>query len=519
MSKAGNKRAIKIGKYISGLRGEKYTQAKLAALVDERLKKTDGDSLCANTVSEWERGNSIPSLEHIKALADIFGKTMAEIWEGEDLNADFYDKYITADSGWWNKYETNELFEIKNSQAVLIRKRIQVLIKKRLSSDLTGKEGKEFEFLFRHFFEVSDYGWEYIDADIEDKYNAFIFAFYKKNREIKDCTENEKYWEVRKLLTEGNDLFFAQQRICDMERSENTVKWFEVLEDWQKDYLLMSFSEQLPLDAEIEKYYCMDLEEYERENGEYDKDRIIKDCIRKIILKGACLNTSFLRHKKKVVKERRIIDRMEELYELCLKPLEIIVAGDNESAVYRIENNAKNRFLVRYYHSLRSAHKRHYSLPKEYDEAEELYKWFNENETVPDSTYEEIAKKIGADTNKKRKYWVDKVKKFSNIDETFAEMKNKEIEVKNGVRELQELLHKLQMGEKIYDEVTYEKVGAEMSLYDYAEEIKNDMNFAEYNAHRDKNKTKDLLKDLDILSFEEIKEKYFNVGSEANEYK
>ena|GEM_PF-6223757 len=66
---------MKLGEKIKALRKGKYTQEKLAELIDVHV----------NTLLRWERGERIPTADKLKALADVLGTTPSELLSSDDV--------------------------------------------------------------------------------------------------------------------------------------------------------------------------------------------------------------------------------------------------------------------------------------------------------------------------------------------------------------------------------------------------------------------------------------------------
>lgn len=175
------------------------------------------------------------------------------------------------------------------------------------------------------------------------------------------------------------------------------------------------------------------------EHSNYKKKR---NEMKYLINHGATYNNFFLNFKQKKVEDRRIIDRLEELYNLCLKPIEIAVQDpeSNEWKTVKVENTVKNRFLNNYYFNL----SRFLRLKKEtdasYSDLQNVYDYFINHEEIEDETRRRIAKLEKIDTNKKRKYWMADYKQRVEYEENlFNQYKEKENKIKEGLKEINKL--------------------------------------------------------------------------------
>lgn len=240
----------------------------------------------------------------------------------------------------------------------------------------------------------------------------------------------------------------------------------------------------------------------------------VKSEMKELITHGASINKYFFNVKKGYYETHRIIDRLEELYNLCLKPIEVhLVDEEGKINAYKIENNAKNRFLNKYYFSLRGCLKG-YGCGNDYSDIDEIYKWFNTHDEVPEEYYLEEAKKHNIDINQDKKYWMADVKRLdSSLEKCLNEYKAIEKSIAEGLIEIDKLKEMLQSGEKEYKIHKYEIIGGtdEESIRDYIEFWKSKIDYNEYLKGRDRDLTKELLSDLDKLSLEEIKGKYFEM--------
>ena len=133
--------------------------------------------------------------------------------------------------------------------------------------------------------------------------------------------------------------------------------------------------------------------------------------------------------------------------------------------------------------------------------------------------YIKLAKLNNIDINRDEKYWMADLKYRERVFDTFDKYKKYEKEISEGLEEIKKLKSLLESGEKEYQVVTYESIGGndEDSIRDYIEYWKSDMDYNEFLKFRNKELTNTLLKDLDVLSLEEIKNKYFKEEVIENE--
>lgn len=510
---------LKVGKYLKELRLNKKKEEGHASfskddLANEFIKNEQEISI--NAITEWENGKSLPSLENLKILSEIYNKTLDEILDGEDLFVgNFEEKYFIHNQSWLSKYSANNLYQIGKEQIKLITARFKELLVIRLKRLFTTNEENEFEFLFRNYYNLSQYGEEYSKLEINDHYLQFKDALNDLVSEIRNMSLEEKYWEVQKLYCEKDIIQFTfRSDMYDLNNVPIIVERLKNIEDWQKDMLLAMFQNIEPHGDNPGKYGAKHYKKYEETRGVYDHERDIKNNIRKLIKYGACINKYYLNVKKESIETKRIIDRVQELFDLCLKPIEVTIRKNGKNETYLIENNEKNRFINSYYCYLRYSLKRIGNDEGMYEDIDALFAWFLSKDKINKDDYLKIAKEYKIDINNyEEKYWISEVKQQSQIDVWFYKFKEKEREIASGLIELKELKSKLDRGEIEYFEKKYEIIGGdnESSIRKYIQWINTKMDYSEYIKCRNKQLTKQLLSDLDILSLDEIKNKYFKV--------
>lgn len=521
---------IKIGNYLKELRknkrrvdGKPFTQSDLADALSAA-----GLDVSINGINEWETGKSLPSPEKLNFLSKVYNKTIDEILEGEDCNDIDYKKvYFIADPYWASKLGNDDsIFPKNQTQLLEIYNRFRELSKIVINRPLTTNEEKEFRFLFEHFYTLTDYHENYCKIKANNPYLRFIDSINNMRNEVRNMTDDEKYWEIQKLYSEIDDnnyRFSHWRNMDDLVLNEEVYpgvvyikKRFDALDDWQKDMFLAMFQNIEGYDREPDRWSSEHLKRFEEQNGEYDHDKRIKDEMKYLINHGAAYNSFFLNFKQKKVEDRRIIDRLEELYNLCSKPIEIAVQDhdSNEWKTVKVENTVKNRFLNNYYFNLSSLLRLREKTDASYSDLQEVYDYFINHEEIDDETRLRIAKLENIDTNKERKYWMADYKQRVGYEENlFNQYKEKENKIKEGLKEINKLEGMLKLGEKYYQYESIEIVGGtdEKSIRDYIEYWKSNIDYEEYLKSRDFKKTKELLKDLDYLSLQEVKNKYFDM--------
>ena len=505
----------RVGKYLKSLRLEKKRERDGKSFSQDDLANEINISI--NAIAEWESGASLPSYDKLEQLVKIFNKSIDELLDGESrINVDYSNKYFTSNPHWYmdSKYKDNS-YQIRNEQINLITKTFKKLLMTRIKRLLTANEEDEFKFLFNNFYSLSNYAKEHSDINSNDDYLKFKYTLDDTLSKMKAKSSNEKYWEIQKLFSENKYLWFTfRSDVHDLRYSNILKERFKNIENWQKDMLLAMFQNIEPSNSDPEKYGSNYLKKYEETFGESDHELNVKSIIKDLINRGACINPFFLNVYKEELVTHRIIDRMQELYDLCLKPIEIqIMDENNKQKCYLIENNLKNRFITNYYLNLELQLKIFRHSNDRFDNFEKIYNWFINNDEIPDNTYKEIAKDLGLDTSQDKKYWISDVKNISALEILFKKYKEIEKNISNGLIELNELKSKLDKGETEYTEKKLHIIGGdnEESIRKYIEHLKIEIDYSKYTKSRDFKLTTELLNNIDSLSLKEIKDKYFKM--------
>lgn len=504
----------KVGSYLKTLRlskknskGKSFTQDDLA----DEFEKNGWRDLSINAIALWESGKVLPNLDKLEILSKIYGRSIDEILDGEDESTvDYFDKYFIAKKDWLSKFSVDNLYQLRNEQIKLITIRFKKLIKLRMNRNFTRNEESEFKFLFDHFYRVSDYAVEICNVETEeDEYqifkNALVFVLLKN----KNNSSEEKYWEIQKLYLESDELRFGFVRdVADLQGVPIIQERFNELEIWQKDLLLAMFQHITPFEENADKYGAAYLKRYEARNGEFIPGEKHKKEIIALIKCGAMLNRNFLNVNLKTSKSIRIIDRLKELYDYCLKPIEVNIREDSKNKTYLIENNAKNRFINNYYFEFKNLIN---GLDDSYDDLDDLYRLVSDNSEIPENVYLKISKKEKIDTNRERKYWLADLKLRSPIIDSFSKYKKNEKKIVDGLNEIEELKAKLANGERYVIHENEPTTIDEKLLFTQLNNAKVKLSYEQFLNGRDKKLTNDLLKEIDSLNLTTIREKYFRV--------
>ena len=325
-------------------------------------------------------------------------------------------------------------------------------------------------------------------------------------------SKEEKYGEIQKFFY--NDYFnsFDIGYYLDMMNERKKIKEiFDDFEDWQKD-MFLAMIQNIDFVNDPINYGAQFYQDYEKKYGDFNREKEVKIHIRKMIEHGACINKFFLNFKKRYKEKIRIIDRLEYLYNKCLKPLMVFIDNrEEDNDKYKIENNLKNRFLNKYYFNLKETLKEYDPLEETYADIDELFDLFKNNETIPDDVYLQLANRYKIDTKTEKKYWMAEVDRRTPFVEYFNKYKEQEKEIEYGIKEIEAIKSLLTDGDIFYYEEIEELFGGtdKKSIIIFIDHCRRGIDYNQYLGYRDKELTQKLLNDLDKLSLTEIRNKYF----------
>ncbi|PWM70709.1 MAG: hypothetical protein DBX59_10520 [Bacillota bacterium] len=142
----------KFGKILKQLRKDKKLSQNEFAY---EMSVQYGRELEDGTISKWECGKSIPEIALIEDIADFYQITVDEIMNGQ-YKAEFNlkEKYFIYNDDWCSKYSPDDLYNIREEQELLIETRFKELLMKMVGIGLTVSEDKEFDFLVIHFYRI-----------------------------------------------------------------------------------------------------------------------------------------------------------------------------------------------------------------------------------------------------------------------------------------------------------------------------------------------------------------------------
>ncbi len=499
---------LKMGQFIRDLRKEvEMSQEDLSQEFDKRHL-----TVSKKGISEWENGKTIPNIENLRELADLFNVTIDEILDGERRNdVDLNKKYFISDPNWTTEYyeKGEKLFDLNQKQIIEIVATFNGLLEKRVQRELTFSEEKEFRFLFEHFYKLTGYDPNNEESEGINTYLAFKSAVRTCLSKMTDMSDDEKIFEIRKMIRPNNEIEFHFGHICDEvpEKDGYFDQRFRSLDFWEKDMILAVLQKEWPTVLRPNTRSTRSLKDYEKTKGkEYNEETIVKSIIRYLIENGACLNRRYMNSIVREKKEYRIIDRVEKLYALCKRPIECpVIMKNGETKRYVLDNTKRNRFFGDYWFKLRL----YFSYSPE-----ELYQLFCDNEILTDEMTYDLAKEHHIDTDQERKYLMADIYGLRiNVMDKWKECHDKEKAIQNGEIELERLVGMLKNGAIYEDEIVERVIGGNDSkeITDYCYYWNRDMTRESLMNSRMVKETEELLDNLDVLSLNEIREKYFRM--------
>ena len=499
---------IKVGKFLKSLREQKGKKQFQVAIDLEG----HGIKVSDKTVAKWEKGN-FPDLDKLGIIAEYYGVKVSDILHGEVYTQqNFEKKYFIVNDEWMHNCHPDELYQTRVDQERIIKARVKKLLIELIEKkSLTAMQNDELSFLLDKFYSISDYAINInneLENDDETQVKLLRFEIYREILSMHDSTVDEIYWEIKKFFNYNRRATFRDVRGYETNIAM-TEKLLNELEDWEKDLLLAQVQTQ-----NISGYY--DKLTYLRDYGiDYDEEQITKEGIKLLIKCGAKLNKSLLGYTLRRYEHYSIIDRMETLQaEINTKRLVSQYDNDNECIeLFWTENNQKSR-LIDLYYMINCNRKDDGKLS-----LGETYKLFMNNDEFPKKLlFDRYKKFIKPDMSlKEQELYVERM----GVGEisTWRKYKEQEERIENIRPELIELEDKWNAGERIgtveYEEWVGEKDG-ELTEGDILLRLAQ-MTYTQYTESRDTKLTEKLLTEIDMLSLDEIRQKYFPVEERYEE--
>lgn len=441
-----------IGNFLKSLRKEKkLTQIQLS---------NEFDCIYSDaTISKWEKGLSVPNIDDLKRLAEYFNVSVDEILNGtryEDVN--FEKKYFIYNNDWMSCYNPNDLYNIREEQELLIETRFKELLMKMVSEGLSLPEDKEFDFIVTHFYKIFLPAIECIDE------KAYRNSFIEECAWIDDINDS-----AHDVLFGGlSDIKFEIYKQAALMHNSTIEEKF-----WEANKKFVFSKRQNIWDDINNVIEDRETELKNRLGALYDVDKdIILACFQKINV----VNTLAIGGSRgKELYENKYGCKYDE-EQLTKRAIKLL-----------IECGAKlNKVFLGYWKVVTWKH-------SVIDELEHIHKRYKESLLVP------------VCENGRYHYFI-----VDNIEKNRAKLGIKyenELFDENDYKELEKRLY---AGEKIIlKPYTWASASGEGDAFIYARKQMLNMSLEAYNESRNNKMTEELLENLDSLSLEAIREKYF----------
>lgn len=252
----------KFGSFLKQLRKDKKLSQNEFA---DKMSELYGRELEDGTISKWECGKSIPEISLIEDIADFYHVSVDEILNGQySYDIKLMEKYFICDNQWHTRFtESDNLYEIREEQELLIESRFKELLKKMVDVGLTVSEDREFDFIAMHFYRIflpavnckndeiyrsSGLGiCEWIEYIVGCGYDVLSIGglsdikleIHRQSALMHKSSVEEKFWEANKKF-----VFAMHQNIWAdvsdvIDESEDALRYrISKLEDYEKDILL-----------------------------------------------------------------------------------------------------------------------------------------------------------------------------------------------------------------------------------------------------------------------------------------
>lgn len=381
-----------------------------------------------------------------------------------------------------------------------------------MQSNLTHNEKIELDFLFKHKCKLT----EFCEKRSKDEFLSFYFELQDLKENPKINSFDEFWWETQKLFDNSGDYQTSIKfnDIADEEifNGNRFVKYLvEHAEPWEMDMLVAGLQNFDPIILDANSH-SNNLRRYKEIHGkEFNREEIFKSTLKYLLTHGGMLNPYFYNFYENKMRKVKVIDRLEDLYKICLRPIEVYTIDDQRPGFQKrlfIDNTKFNRFLSQYYSFL-------FLITNEMNPEELnpkiLYQLVVQDENE-DKIVELLCKYKGIDTNREKNYVLADLSRDLIL---WRAKKNqflkKEEDISRGLKEIKKLEFLLCKKQEFFEECYVEEVGPKKvsELYEYIKYWKSSISLTEFINERKVNLTDKLLKEIDNLTVEEIRNKYF----------
>ena len=364
---------IKMGQFLKELRlKNKLTQEGLADKITDAFLPP----ITNVAIGAWEKGKSIPSLEYLVFLSELYGVTVDDILNGEHTTKiDYYKKYPVLDKNYLMNCTPKELkeipiFDIYTDQMGLIRNNLKKLVVKYAKNNISNTEKEELSFLIVNCVVDGQECWEELPSFLS---------------EIKNESSNEIWWKFNSLYSLISPFCVWPNIICDGEYEAKEVqKRFDLYEEWEKDLVLAYFTFNTPMISYSSPYGKGLFDRFKKRFGrDFDYENEWKRTIKFCIEHGARINNAYYPFKKGTAKEVSTIDLIEEAYKGRYKLLTVRSEKMQETRFYKVPNTERNRLIANYSYLIYKIYLVGYSI-------EDAISLILNNDTVPENLVEKF---------------------------------------------------------------------------------------------------------------------------------
>lgn len=142
----------KFGNFLKQLRKDKKLSQNEFA---DKMLELYGRELEDGTISKWECGKSLPEISLIEDIADFYHVSVDELLNGQyNVEINLREKYFICDNDWLSRHNPDDLYNIREEQELLIETRFKELLRKMVDVGLTVSEDREFDFIVMHFYRI-----------------------------------------------------------------------------------------------------------------------------------------------------------------------------------------------------------------------------------------------------------------------------------------------------------------------------------------------------------------------------
>ena len=431
----------RMGQFLSQLRKEYVredgkkglTMSELAAVFNQKYFETT-----PATISNWEKGKSIPDLDNLTILSEFFGVPIEEILDGsrkEDIR-DFKTEvglYFIDDPDYkYSPQRANSFFEAFKNQ----RKYWRELTIKYINEGLTKTEKLKLEYLANELFGKHS--------------SQDLFEMYRLLDKIKNsCLDKEEqWWRIQHFIPSEEYLVKFADHIANGHFLEDeSLDYFSLMEDWEKDFYLSILQIYVPVSVDIDDDWDSEkLRSLEMKYGvPFDSESLFKALYHYLVKSGAQINNNYLLRPIHNNGEDLNINVLEKAFKFCKKPLSFIYKENQKEYQCYVENTPTNYLVLHYGNTILLNN----LLESGYD-FKEMVEIISENQTVPEEVFRRVLENCYGicDPNKKIEYLVhdaeydtrrfsdywsrandELVKYFINLEDekTFSE------DIKNGI--------------------------------------------------------------------------------------